>query len=176
MRVIAGQFKSRILQNPKNKNTHPMSEKIRGAMFNALGDVSDLVVLDAFAGSGAVGIEALSRGAARVCAVEINPDSFAILQQNRDLVTDSEHMSVHRANIKSWLGNQSHLEFDLVIADPPYDAIGMNAIEACAERVKVGGLFVLSIPPAEHITFRSLRKIDEKTYGDAKLVFYRKEK
>ncbi len=85
-------------------------------------------------------------------------------------------MSVHRSNVKSWLGNNTLLDFDLVIADPPYDAIGMNAIEACSEHVKVGGLLVLSLPPAEHIAFKRFRKIDEKMYGDAKLVFYRREK
>ncbi len=176
MRIIAGEFKSRILKNPKSKRTHPMSEKIRGALFNALGDITGLVVLDAFAGTGAIGVEALSRGAARVFAVEINPDAFDILQENRDIVTDASRMTVHRANVKTWLGNHADLDFDLVIADPPYDAIGMNAIEACSHHVKINGILVLSLPPAEHISFKHLKKIDEKTYGDAKLVFYRRVK
>ena len=65
--------------------------------------------------------------------------------------------------------------FDLVLADPQYDAIGMNAIETCAEYVRTGGLYVLSLPPAEHIDFKGFKKIDEKRYGNAKLVFYRKK-
>lgn len=173
MRIIAGQFKSRILKDPKGKKTHPMSEKIRGALFNSLGDVSGLVVLDAFAGSGAVGIEALSRGAKKVIACEIDTSAFETLKENRDLVTNEEHMPVHRANVKSWLANGDE-EFDLVIADPPYDAIGMNALDACAEHVALGGLMVLSVPPSEYITFKGLVQIDDKRYGNAKLVFYQR--
>lgn len=176
MRIIAGEFKSRIIKNPKSHKTHPMSEKIRGALFNALGSVEGLVVLDAFAGSGAVGLEALSRGALKVYAVDITADTFDTLKENRDMITDESRMSVHRANVKSWLKNQEGLEFDLVIADPPYDAIGMQAIEICADHVAVGGLYVLSLPPAEHISFKNFKKIDEKRYGNAKLVFYRRQK
>ncbi len=175
MRIIGGEFKSRILKNPTGRRTHPMGEKIRGALFNAIGELNGLTVLDAFAGSGAVGIEALSRGAERVYAVELDADTFEVLEHNRDLITDDERMSVHRANVRSWLKNQPELSFDIVLADPPYDAIGMKAIDACADAVKKGGLYVLSLPPAEHIEFKGFTKLDEKIYGDAKLVFYRKK-
>ncbi|MCA9324143.1 RsmD family RNA methyltransferase [Candidatus Saccharibacteria bacterium] len=174
MRVIAGEFKSRILKDPTGNRTHPMSEKVRGALFNSLGDITGLDVLDAFAGTGAVGIEALSRGAKRVWSVELDNDAFDVLQENRNRITDEDRMTVHRANVKSWLANQPELDFDLVLADPPYDAIGMKAIDACAGVVKKGGLLVLSLPPAEHIDFKGLRKIDEKRYGNAKLVFYKR--
>jgi 16S rRNA (guanine966-N2)-methyltransferase len=176
MRIIGGEFKSRILKNPTGRRTHPMGEKIRGALFNTLGDISGLDVLDAFAGSGAVGIEALSRGARYVWAVELDSDAFDVLQENRNKITNESRMSVHRANVKSWLRNQPGMEFDLILADPPYDAIGMKAIDACAEAVRKGGLLVLSLPPAEHISFKGLKKLDEKRYGDAKLVFYKKLK
>lgn len=175
MRIIAGEFKSRILKDPKSRRTHPMSEKIRGALFNSLGDITELVVLDAFAGTGAVGIEALSRGAEKVHAVDMDNDAFDILKENRDKLTDESRMSVHRANVKSWLKN-NEIYFDLVIADPPYDAVGMNALEACAQYVKRDGLLVLSLPLAEHASFKDCKKIDEKRYGNAKLVFYRKTK
>ncbi len=174
MRVIAGRFKSRILKDPRSRKTHPMSEKIRGALFNSLGDISELVVLDAFAGTGAVAIEALSRGAIRVYAVDRDQDAFDVLQQNRDAVTDETELSVHRANVKSWLKQQNGLEFDLVIADPPYDAIGMNALDQCAAATKPGGLLIVSLPVAERISFKNCRQIDEKTYGNAKLVYFRK--
>ncbi|MCA9328994.1 RsmD family RNA methyltransferase [Candidatus Saccharibacteria bacterium] len=176
MRIIAGVFKSRVIKDPTNNRTHPMSEKIRGALFNSIGDIAGLDVLDAFSGTGAVGIEALSRGAKKVYAVEINKDSFDVLKHNRDLVTDEESMSVHRANVRSWLKNNAEIEFDLVLADPPYDAVGMNAIEECALHVRPGGLIVLSLPPAEHVALENFTKIDEKRYGNAKLVFYRRNK
>jgi len=175
MRIIAGEFKSRILKAPKGRRTHPMSEKIRGALFNSIGDISGLTFLDAFAGSGAVGIEALSRGAGHVNAVEIHADSFETLKANRDLVTDDEHMEVHRANIKTWLKNQQ-IYFDVIVADPPYDAVSMSALDVVAEYVNLGGLLVVSLPPAEHMKLKNYKKLDEKRYGNAKLVFYKKSK
>lgn len=175
MRIIAGEFKSRIIKNAKSKRTHPMSEKIRGALFNSIGDIEGLSVLDAFAGTGAVGIEALSRGALKVHAVELNPDSFDVLQENRDLVTTKNRMQVHRANVRVWVRNYDE-RFDLVIADPPYDAVSMRTLEIVAEYVEIGGLLVLSVPPAEHIKLVGMKKLDEKRYGNAKLVFYRRLK
>jgi 16S rRNA (guanine966-N2)-methyltransferase len=174
MRVIAGRFKSRILKNPKGHRTHPMSERIRGALFNSIGDISGQSFLDAFAGSGAVAIEALSRGAVDVHAVEINADSFEVLKHNRDKITDDEEMQVHRANIKTWLKNQE-IYFDVVVADPPYDKVSMNALDVVAKYVTEGGLLIVSLPPAEHLKLDDFTKLDEKRYGNAKLVFYRKK-
>jgi len=150
-----------------------MSEKIRGALFNSLGDITGLSVLDAFAGTGAVGVEALSRGAGHVNAIDMNADTFDTLKANRDAITNEERMEVHRANTSTLLKNQQRY-YDLVIADPPYDAIGMKALMACAEYTAPGGLLVASLPQAEHIDFDGFEKIDEKRYGNAKLVFYRK--
>lgn len=175
MRIISGEFKSRILKDPNSKKTHPMSEKIRGALFNSLGDVSGLTVLDAFAGTGSVAVEALSRGAEKVYAVDRDQDAFDVLKDNRDSVTEESRLSVHRANVKSWL-KQHDIQFDLVIADPPYNDIGMNALDACSEHVNNGGLFVVSLPHAENIDFKNFKRIDEKRYGNAKLVFYKKLK
>jgi len=175
MRIIAGKFKSRIIKNPRGHRTHPMSERIRGALFNVIGDIEGQTFLDAFAGSGAIAIEALSRGAVGVHAVEINADSYEVLQINRDLVTDSESMQVYRANIKTWLKNQDRL-FDIVVADPPYDNVSMNALDVVANYVEIGGLLVVSLPPAEHVKFKGFDKLDEKRYGNAKLVFYRRKK
>jgi 16S rRNA (guanine966-N2)-methyltransferase len=151
-----------------------MSERIRGALFNSIGDIEGQTFLDAFAGTGAVAIEALSRGAIGVHAVEINADSFEVLKHNRDLVTDEESMQVHRANIKTWLKNQDK-RFDIVVADPPYDNVSMNALDVVANYVEVDGLLIISLPPAEHIAFDTFEKLDEKRYGNAKLVFYRRK-
>jgi 16S rRNA (guanine966-N2)-methyltransferase len=175
MRIIAGKFKSRIIKSPRGHRTHPMSERIRGALFNSIGDIEGLSFLDAFAGSGAVGIEALSRGAKGVHAVEINADSFEVLKENRNKVTGEEELQVHRANIKTWLKNQD-IRFDVVVADPPYDNVSMNALDVVANYVEIGGLFIISLPPAEHMNLDNFTKIDEKRYGNAKLVFYRRKK
>ena len=175
MRIIAGEFKSRVIKNPKGHRTHPMSERIRGSLFNVIGDIGGLSFLDAFAGSGAIAIEALSRGAINVHAVEINADSFEILKENRNLITDSDRIQIHRANVKTWLKNSDNT-FDVIVADPPYDNVSMNAIDVVADYLSVGGLLILSLPPAEHISFKHLIKLDEKRYGNVKLVFYKRKK
>jgi 16S rRNA (guanine966-N2)-methyltransferase len=152
-----------------------MSERIRGALFNVIGDIEGQTFLDAFAGSGAIAIEACSRGAVGVHAVEINADSYEVLQANRDLVTSSDELQVHRANIKTWLKNQDRM-FDIVVADPPYDNVSMNALDVVAQYVSIGGLLIVSLPPAEHAKFKGYDLLDEKRYGNAKLVFYRRKK
>ena len=72
MRIIAGYLGGRQFNSPRSNRTHPMSDKARGGLFNALGDISGLTVLDAFAGSGALSFEAISRGAESVIAVDID--------------------------------------------------------------------------------------------------------
>lgn len=175
MRIIAGKYKSRILKNPRGYRTHPMSERIRGALFNSIGDIEGLTFLDAFAGSGAVAIEALSRGAVGIHAVEINADTFEVLKENRNKITDEEELQIHRANVKTWLKNQGK-KFDVVVADPPYDNVSMNALDVIADYVEKDGLLIVSLPPAEHMKLKNFKKLDEKRYGNAKLVFYKKIK
>lgn len=175
MRIISGEFKSRIIKSPRKRGTHPMSEKIRGALFNVLGPIEGRTFLDAFAGSGAVAIEALSRGAVSVHAVELSADCFETLKENRDIVTDEERLQVHRANVKTWLRNTDK-HFDIIVADPPYTAVSMNVLDVAAEYVNVGGLLVVSLPLAEHMKLKNYEKLDEKHYGNAKLVFYKKLK
>ena len=74
------------------------------------------------------------------------------------------------------LKNINNETVDLVVADPPYDAVSMNALEVVANYVEVNGLLVVYLPQAEHIKFDNFKKIDEKRYGNAKLVFYKKLK
>jgi len=175
MRIIAGEFKSRIIKSPKGHRTHPMSEKIRGALFNSLGDISGKSFLDAYAGSGSVAIEALSRGAIGVHAVDISNRAYEILQANRDLITNDSRLKVHRANTKTWLKNVDRY-FDIIVADPPYDNVSLSALEVVATYLTPGGIFIVSLPHAEHFSMNGLEKLDEKRYGNAKLVFYKKSK
>src|SRR3954464_3149409 len=82
MRIIAGRLGGRQFNSPKGHRTHPMSEKGRGALFNALGDISGLTVLDAFAGSGALSFEAISRRAASVLAIDSDKNAQRAIAEN----------------------------------------------------------------------------------------------
>ena len=173
MRVIAGRLGGRNFDSPKTNRTHPMSDKARGALFNALGDISGLTVLDAFAGSGACSIEAVSRGAVEVLAIDIDPEAVKTIASNvRNLGLEHE-ITVRRKNISGWSRNNQHLQFNIVLADPPYTDIRPDVLERLTVHVAPGGLFVLSWPGREPVReFGQLEVISQKSYGDAQLIFY----
>lgn len=103
MRVIAGTLGGRLFASPNGHRTHPMSDKMRGALFNILGDISGLRVLDAFAGSGALSFEAISRGAAVVVAIERDRRAQQTIVENVDSLGIADEIQVVRANAKAWL-------------------------------------------------------------------------
>jgi 16S rRNA (guanine966-N2)-methyltransferase len=116
MRVVAGRHKGRRLHSPKGRGTRPTSDKVRGAIFNVLGDIEGLRVLDLFAGTGALGIEALSRGAADATFVDTEPAAV-----ERNLATIAVDAAVHRRDVLRFLAAAGE-RYDLVFADPPYSS------------------------------------------------------
>ena len=175
MRVIAGQLGGRVFENPRGHRTHPMSEKARGAIFNALGDVEGLTFLDAYAGSGALSIEALSRGASSALAIDVDIEAVKTMTSNAKALSLEDTMKVLRKNISGWSRNHQNSTFDIVLADPPYDDIRPDVIERLAVHVAHGGVFVLSWPGSEKIReFSGLRQIKHSLLGDIQLVFYKK--
>ena len=175
MRVIAGRLGGRVFESPRGHRTHPMSEKARGAIFNALGDVEGLTFLDAYAGSGAVAIEAISRGATSALAIDVDIDAVKAISANVEALSLGDSMTVLRKNISGWSRNNQAKQFDIVVADPPYDDIRPNVLERLAVHVAPGGLLVLSWPGSEPVrAFAGLSQVSHKSFGDIQLVFYRK--
>lgn len=119
MRVVAGRFKGRTLHAPKGSATRPTSDKVREALFSVLGDVDGLAVLDLFAGSGALGIEALSRGAASATFVDEDPKAIAAIRRN--LEAAGIEADLHRRDAVAFLRSASG-EYALVLIDPPYSS------------------------------------------------------
>ncbi len=176
MRIIAGQLGGRTFDSPRGHRTHPMSDKIRGALFNILGDISGLSVLDAFAGSGALSFEAISRGAASALAIDVDKYAHEAIQDNIKQLGLSDKVTVMRKNVAGWSRNNRHIQFDIVLADPPYDDIRPLLIKDLINQVKPDGLMVLSWPGSEKVrVFADVDVISSKAYGDAQLVFYRKQ-
>jgi 16S rRNA (guanine966-N2)-methyltransferase len=121
-RIVAGLAKGRRLVVPE-RGTRPTSDRAREALFNTLRahlDIDGATVLDLFAGTGAVGLEALSRGAGRVVFVERDRTAAALLQRNIDAV-GLPGTRVHRRAVSAVLDEPSNARFDLVFADPPYE-------------------------------------------------------
>ena len=176
MRIIAGTLGGRMIHEPHGHKTHPMSEKIRGALFNVLGDIEGLTVLDAFAGSGAIAIEAISRGAKFVVAVDKDRAAHDVLDKNVQELGIREILDPVRANVGGWSIHNMERKFDIVVLDPPYDQIKTPLLQTLVSRhAKKGGVIALSFPGhADPPEFERTELISQKNYSDAQLVFYRK--
>lgn len=175
LRVIAGTLGGRTFEAPSGHKTHPMSEKIRGAIFNMLGDIKGLYILDAFAGSGALAFEAVSRGAKKVIAVELDTNAHKTIELNI-MALGTSNITTSRANVGSWVKTNSKDRFDIILCDPPYDHVNPELLESLAWHVKPGGILVLSLPPDTRILLPEdvFTVVSQKNYGDATLVFYRR--
>ena len=122
MRVIAGEFRSRLLSAPPGLATRPTSDMLRETLFNVLAPrIAGARLLDLYAGSGAVGIEALSRGAAEVVFVERAASAVKVLRANLTQLKISDRIRVQTANAATFLRSNT-TGFDFVFLDPPYDA------------------------------------------------------
>ncbi|HVC36135.1 MAG TPA: 16S rRNA (guanine(966)-N(2))-methyltransferase RsmD [Candidatus Dormibacteraeota bacterium] len=174
MTIIGGSLSGQTIKSPHNNSTHPMSQKIRGALFNILGDIEGLTILDAFAGSGALGCEAISRGAQSALAIESDKSAQTAIASNIKTLAITNKLKLVRANIDSWL-KATNQNFDLVLADPPYNNTQPKLLDMLCLRAKSGGMVVLSLPPMSQYSppdgFELQR---QKSYGDASLAFWRR--
>jgi 16S rRNA (guanine(966)-N(2))-methyltransferase RsmD len=123
MRIVAGQFRSRTLQAPPGLATRPTSDRLRETFFNVIAArIAGASFLDLYAGSGAVGIEALSRGAARADFVERAPKAVSVLRTNLARLGLTQGFRIHAGSVGGWLRKPGQASgFDLVFLDPPWD-------------------------------------------------------
>lgn len=174
MRIIAGRLGGRNFASPHSRRTHPMSDKVRGALFNTLGDIEGISVLDAFAGSGALSFEAVSRGASNALAVENDKSAQRAIEENIANLELSKQVQLVKANCSSWSDNNPAQQFGIVIADPPYDKRQLDALNKLTKHLKKDGLYVLSWPgDVEGPELAGCVLVAQKTYGDAQLLFFR---
>ena len=174
MRIIAGRLKGRTLDAPRGPAVRPTSDGLRETLFNVLASVEQARVLDAFAGTGAVGLEALSRGAAQVTFVERDRRALAALQANVRRCGVEDACAIIRDDF-SRARTIARGAFDLVFLDPPYDGVDLEAaVERAGPLVAPGGRLVL-----EHSRRRasperagSLRRSRVLIAGDSALSFY----
>ena len=175
MRVISGRLSGRNFESVPGHRTHPMSEKIRGAVFNALGDIEGLTVLDAYAGTGALSLEAVSRGAAHAVALDSDKRAANTIQENIKNLGLEKIIEATRMYAHSWSRRNSTKQFDLVFIDPPYDAVEPKDLLMLSKHCKPGGIIILSLPPNEGFRYAPSRQelLVHKSYGDAQLLIYR---
>lgn len=146
MRIIGGTFRGHRLLVPKGP-TRPTTDRTREAIFNLLQsrlDMRGARVLDLFAGSGALGLEAVSRGAAEVTFVEQAGVALGTIRKNADALGIADRCTIHRADVRHWLDRASSARFDLVFGDPPYAFAALPGLpDLVLPLLETGGLFVL---------------------------------
>ena len=147
MRIIAGRLRSRSLQAPKGRLTRPTSDRVREALFNLVEsrmDLEDADVLDLFAGTGALGLEAISRGAVAATLVESNAAVLKIARKNAASLGVGDAVDTLRTDAVAFLERYSGPPFDLILADPPYDLDALRRLpDLACPCLKPHGLFAL---------------------------------
>ena len=175
MRIIAGKLGGRLFESPRGHRTHPMSEKARGAVFGALGDIKGLRVLDAFAGSGALSFEAISRGAKQAVALEVDPAAHSVIKNNAKQLGIDQQLKATRAYAGAWSTRHQAQLFDVILLDPPFDKVPYKDIFRMPRHLNEAGVLVLSWPgAAEVLKFEGLQIVQSKNYGDSQLIFYKR--
>ena len=169
MRVIAGRYGGRRLQAPPGDATRPTSDRVREALFSVLGArVDGARVLDLFAGSGALGIEALSRGASEVTFVDTAVASIRAVRANLEALGATAE--VRRADARRFLGAASAAarQYDLVFLDPPYRLAGRlgDELTAALPAVLASGAVVVAESDRRAPLGLGLPILDERRYGD----------
>jgi 16S rRNA (guanine966-N2)-methyltransferase len=174
VRVIAGQFKGRRLKAPTWEGLRPTSDKLRETLFNILATrIDGARVLDGYAGTGAVGIEALSRGAAHVTFVEHDRRAAALIEENVRMCGLKDGYTIACSDFLKWRGGEAG-GFDLVLLDPPYDIRNVqDVLDRAAGLLSPDGLLVLEratrldpdVPPA-------LERVRDVRSGDSTLTMF----
>lgn len=179
LRVIAGSAKGRRLKLVPGEGTRPIMDRVKEALFSIIGrDILGATVLDLFAGTGSVGIEALSRGAASVTFVDLDRKAIQTIRDNLELTRLADRAIVRRANAFDLLKNPPDRPYDLIyVAPPQYKRLWVDTLLALEENpawIPAGVSVIVQIDPAEaeDVPLTRLRLVDERRYGKTLLRFY----
>ncbi len=182
MRIIGGKVRGLKINTLEGEATRPTKDMVREALFSILYDkVYDSVFLDLFAGSGACGIEALSRGAKMAYFCDISPDSIKIIQENVKKAKFEDFSRVFNQDYKQFLGSLSDIQFDIVFIDPPYNkGLGLESINLISSYnlLKKNGIIIYETDKIEVVpdSIGDFEKYKSKNYGRNVLSFFaRKE-
>lgn len=180
MRVISGSAKGLKLTSVPGKSTRPITDQVKEALFNIIGiDVAGKYFLDLFGGTGAVGIEALSRGAEHAVFLEINYHAVKVIQKNLESTQLAPYATVYKKDVFAYLRDSPTQAFEYVyIAPPQYKSIWEKAMHALDENpnwVGPGETVIVQIHPKEFIegiNYANFDEFDRRSYGDTMLIFY----
>ncbi len=177
MRVIAGEAKGRRLRTAPSKKVRPSGDRLKEALFATLGaGIEKKTVLDLFAGSGALGIEALSRGAAHATFVESYHEAASMIRANLQATGLEDRATVVRSTVEQFLSSPTSRPFDVVFMDPPYaTGVPSRLLDAMASGGLVHGdslvVVEMSSRAEKGLLPSRYRLADERRYGDSTLLY-----
>jgi len=180
MRVIAGSAKGRHLLSVPGTATRPITDRVKESLFNIIGSrIEGACILDLFAGTGSVGIEALSRGAEEVVFVESSPKAVQVLKRNLELTGFTARARIVRQDVFRFLARPVAQPCDLIyVAPPQYQGLWARTLMALdgGYWLKADGLVVVQIHPKEYqsLELHTLDLVDQRQYGSTMLCFYAK--
>ena len=178
MKVIGGKARGRSLLSPPGKTTRPITARVKKALFDILGDtIPGCRFLDLFAGTGGVGIEALSRGADRCVFVENNHRAVATIRRNLRSTGLADRAEVVRGDVFRYIQRPALEPFDVVyVAPPQYEGLWAETLLALdhSSLLREDGIVVAQIYPKEYylLELRSLKMYEQRRYGSTLLCFY----
>ena len=181
MRVIAGNAKGKRLFTPKTNKIRPVLDQVKEAIFNILWEVSELSVLDLFAGTGAMGIEALSRGASRALFVDHDKEAVQLIHKNIDLCHFTEKARVLPMTVGAAIAKleKENATFDLIFVDPPYQQRFLqktfSKLAASPIVTSTTRLVTEHHPKEPFPEIEGLILTDQRKYGQTRVSFLRRE-
>lgn len=173
-RVSAGLFQYRVIKQP-GEGTRPVAQRTRQAIFNVLGD--DLVglrILDLFAGSGALGFEALSRGADSVVFVEYSSSACHLIRDNAEELGVNDQVQVIQGLTENFC-RETEASFDIIFLDPPYADFRTQLLEDSVSHLSPGGVMIASCGRSTYLPDQAVQvqRVKQKVYGDTKIGYYK---
>ncbi len=178
MRIVAGSARGRTLLAPRGDGTRPTSDKVRCAVFNVLGQFFEGgAVLDLYAGSGALALEALSRGCQRAVCVDDEREAAGVIRRNAEACGFADRVEIKRQPVEGALATLPRAAFALAFVDPPYAVGPEGALHGLAPVLAPGAVAVaehdVRRPPAGR--YGALTLVDRRKYGDTGISIYRLE-
>ena len=181
LRVISGSAKGKRLKTVPGDSTRPITDQVKEALFNILADeVLDIDILDLFGGTGAVGIEALSRGANSVLFLDTSHQAIKVIKDNLQTTKFSQQATVIRGDAFAYIQNPSRLGYDLIyVAPPQYKDMWEKAMRLLDENPDLlhdDGQIIVQINPIEWSdqNYENFIEFDRRKYGDTELIFFEK--
>ena len=182
MRIVAGKAKGTKLYTLEGENTRPTLDRVKESLFNIIqNEIQDSIFLDLFSGSGAIGLEAVSRGAKKAILCDKSKDACMIIKKNIDKTHAVENVELYQADFKETLTNRIHEKLDIIFLDPPYKTdFAIEAIKIVWEKdlLKENAMIIIETDDNSRI-LKDLESInceikDVRKYGRAYLIFLKR--